>query len=359
MAADYQQTFESDSVATIFDIATGTIAAIATDQAHEGTSSLKFHQTGSSSAAKRTLTGAQVGVHRFWLRWSATPGANEQAFVIRDSADATSLLIFFIRNTGFLNIQAASGTGSGNTNSASAPGANIWHAIDIRFDTSGTSWAIDWSIDGVSQTSVAATGQVATNQASANFAKSGANTFDWWVDEWQYSHLSADYPLADISSTVDVNAGALAIGSTDAVAVSASVMGNVAGAIAVASTDAVAVSGSTKGNVAGVLAIGATGAVTVSGSSIGGNDVNAGALSVVSTDVVAVSASKVGIVTGSIAIGGTGLIAVTFATNVDAGVLSVGAVGDVEASAFVPGGLIIITRLDDADFDPNFTPYFF
>jgi NADPH:quinone reductase-like Zn-dependent oxidoreductase len=199
--AEYQQTFETVSALTdVFDIQQSSNGSIATDQFWKGSKSLKFHQTGSSSASAKTLpTATQTLVGRFRLRTSSNPNAGtQQLVVIRDTPTGVGMTTISMLTSGVISVVVGSGSAQ---QSAAALAPGTWHTIDFRLTSSGTTWTVDCMVDGVALTQQASQGgKVATNATVWRYQNSGANTWDWWVDNWQISHISNDYPLTEIAT---------------------------------------------------------------------------------------------------------------------------------------------------------------
>jgi hypothetical protein len=99
--------------------------------------------------------------------------------------------------------------------SANTVTLNQWYRIDMLADRTGTTWTLDWQVDGVTQTQATKSGQVA-GQAWSRFdlyggdsADAHGNSFDH--DDVIVSVTSGDYPLGEvqvIGITADQSAAA-------------------------------------------------------------------------------------------------------------------------------------------------------
>ena len=91
--------------------------------------------------------------------------------------------------------------------SASALSLTTWYRIDLRVNVSGTTFTVDWQINGTAQTQASWTGQTATTISSIFFGHPTGNT--GWpsvsFDSYSVSGTAADYPLGPPVTGATIN----------------------------------------------------------------------------------------------------------------------------------------------------------
>jgi hypothetical protein len=183
------ESFETFSLAQIFDVQVGTTASLDTTHARTGSQAVKIHQTGTANASIRSINSLPIVVGRFAFWIASNPSATLQQGQCLGGVNA----VFQISTAG---IQTAGFTGA-TVASGITVTDGAWHVIDFRVDLRGSTYLMDWMVDGVAQTqaTIAAAGARVVSQFK--FASSGAVTIDYWLDDWQLSDDWGSYPLAD------------------------------------------------------------------------------------------------------------------------------------------------------------------
>jgi hypothetical protein len=89
--------------------------------------------------------------------------------------------------------------GAGTAVVSSSISLDRWHKIDLIFDMSTSTWAIDWKIDGVAQTQATNAGQSTTDTISYfRFgSSSGTITGQAYIDDVVLSETSGDFPIPE------------------------------------------------------------------------------------------------------------------------------------------------------------------
>ena len=72
---------------------------------------------------------------------------------------------------------------------------NAWHLLDFRMDTSGTTWVMDWYVDGIAQTQCSTGGQVSTPQENFVMGTGDVGTGTMQFDDLVVSYTAGDFPL--------------------------------------------------------------------------------------------------------------------------------------------------------------------
>lgn len=187
----------SPNGAGLFSSTTG-LVSIETTLAHSGNASLKIAPIGSGSAAnarKNLPASQQVLVLSGYIMFPSggTPSANSVFFGCLSSTGSIFSGIN-ISNAGVIRCM----TGSGATTVASSitMADGQWYLIDMRISQAGTTWTVDWAIDGVAQTQVSAGSQT---QGDISTIRMGTNTtaisMTGYIDDVIASIDSADYPI--------------------------------------------------------------------------------------------------------------------------------------------------------------------
>ncbi len=150
--------------------------------------------------AKDNTTTTRVGrvyttpgtlfVHSFYLRVAAAPTLAD-ARVYAMSADVVAFIMVQTTGTVLANI-----TGGGSASVGPNVADGLWHLIDVRYNTAPNPHTIDWTVDGVTQTSASATGTASSNQDSwsaGGNVLAGDGTYQ--IDDIAISATTGDYPM--------------------------------------------------------------------------------------------------------------------------------------------------------------------
>lgn len=185
----------------LFNAVTG-VPTIDNSVLHEGSPSLKIAPTGSQSVNVRKVVPAsqEVLVLSGYIRFPSGgfPSANSVLF----GCISTTGSIFSginISNTGVIRAQ----TGNGGSIQASSitMTPDQWYLVDLLISQAGTTWTVDWSIDGVPQTQLSVGGQT---QGSISNLRFGTNTtaisMTAFIANVVASVVSADYPIGPHAS---------------------------------------------------------------------------------------------------------------------------------------------------------------
>lgn len=200
---------------------TGTIS-IEAAAARTGNFGLRVFGTSATSNAKlhETLDGTTgyAWVHRVCLRF-------------RSALPSNDLLLFSVGNAQFWFRNATDTIGAvivGGSEQASdaAIVAGQWFAFDLKYDTSTTTYKLDWQVDynanpgnrigSVVQTQATFTAGATSTAADVVFGWQSATTGDIDVDDYAFSQLSKAYPIGDARSwplTIDTSNAAQVTGT--------------------------------------------------------------------------------------------------------------------------------------------------
>ena len=85
--------------------------------------------------------------------------------------------------------------GSGTPGVGPVVAANTWYWIDLKINVSGTTWTMDWAVNGAAQTQGTRTGQTAQTHVFSYFSAATTQTITCRYDNVVMSVTSADYPL--------------------------------------------------------------------------------------------------------------------------------------------------------------------
>jgi hypothetical protein len=155
---------------------------------------LKVTEDGvTATYARVKVPTSQTRLLSYYLNTTATPGADSTVVSIFDTS-FVRMHRTILRSTGILraDIGTAGSVGSTVINDGND------HRIDIKLVTSGTTWTLDWAIDGVDQGQQTLGSQVATDSVWIAFGSStAAHTAVFIVDDVVASVTSGDYPLGE------------------------------------------------------------------------------------------------------------------------------------------------------------------
>lgn len=135
------------------------------------------------------ISGANVVVGRVYVYFPTSLPSSSMQFI---TGNGTGI---------FANVRYNSATGNfevGNSDlwtAGSAAAANTEYRIDFRINISGTSYTMDWQINGVAQTQWVLTGQVASTWANLRLGSQNSSTGTVLFQHLILSTTSADYPI--------------------------------------------------------------------------------------------------------------------------------------------------------------------
>jgi hypothetical protein len=179
----------------LFNNVVGSEITIDTTVFNTGSASLKINTTGStaSNVRKTLAAGTQILVLSGYIRLGSNPNLNS-IFFGTQAATGSYFSGIEISTAGVIRCR----TGSAATTIVSS--VTMTHGqqylIDLRINQSGTTWTVDWAIDGVAQTQVSATGQTAGDIASIRLGTNTASVVILgWIDDIFASATSGDYPI--------------------------------------------------------------------------------------------------------------------------------------------------------------------
>jgi hypothetical protein len=134
-----------------------------------------------------------------FVRFDTLPaGGNSNVFRL-GKLDSSFFAIVRISSAGVMSAQAGGGTSQNGP--TITPGDGVWHRLDLHLDTSGTTWALDWQVDGNAQTQATEGGHAADTNTKAAVVDAGLHTSgnnDFYYDDILVSVTSSDYPIGNI-----------------------------------------------------------------------------------------------------------------------------------------------------------------
>lgn len=180
--------------------------AVESGAARSGGFGLRMNQATNGNAVKLRLhqVSAQTLVGSFYWRATLKPTTQRTDIFTFEMASGTTVPGFWY-NPSTDKIEAANWNGTIITNIQSPSGTvtlNQWYRIDFKIVTSGTTWTIDWYVDGVLQTQVSISGQSAINVnrttvSTETVASTDAVGCVWNFDDFVFSNTAADFPLGE------------------------------------------------------------------------------------------------------------------------------------------------------------------
>jgi hypothetical protein len=147
----------------------------------------------------------QTFVFHGWFRMpSGAPVLDRSGIMGINSAAGGNMVRVQVRsaaNGGTVEMQTGGGTRQTSIDVTDA----AWHLLEFEFDSSvvgdGTTWTVDWQVDGTAEPQTSDAGNSATNSVRLFFGSPTAthNAVVEW-DDVMVSNTSADYPLTDALS---------------------------------------------------------------------------------------------------------------------------------------------------------------
>ncbi len=182
--------FETETLASIFNVGVGAHATISTVNPHHGTKHFRDTLVGLSSPSERAFpAGVRQIVFRDWFYVSARPANLQYLFSVIGGGHNYSIRI---ASSGQISMRIDSTpTGLGSVISA-----GTWHVVDGVIDTSGATATYTAKLDGGTE------GNMSVVTASADLTDfhydlSGSNTMTIDHDQLRIHNTASFYPLAD------------------------------------------------------------------------------------------------------------------------------------------------------------------
>lgn len=173
------------------------VPTIEVGTAHSGNRCLKIVAVGAGAVNfRRNTSGSavQIAVLRVYFRipTGGTPSATASmaGWQITTAAVTVGMTI-----TSAGQMRAVVGSGSAVTGPSVV--LDTWHLVELRANITGTTWTLDWTVDGVEQTQAVWAGQSTTDALQYLRLGSASSTLNATIcfDDVVMSETSADYPL--------------------------------------------------------------------------------------------------------------------------------------------------------------------
>jgi len=121
---------------------------------------------------------------------SGAPSVASRMFML---TGPTTTLKVWIETNGTISV----GNNAGETIGPNVADAGV-HRLDLRYDTSGTTFTVDWAVDGSAQTQATLAGQTAADMTLWQLG-SGSSPHTLTCRYWHYvmSYTSGDHPIGD------------------------------------------------------------------------------------------------------------------------------------------------------------------
>jgi len=175
----------------LFDYVTGTALAVGATAARTGSYGLRIYPTTTATSIGKLVAGTPTYVvGRVYVRFATKPSATTD--IIWQVCGTPIFTISFVQSTSKFRAQITGGTSQAGPDVV----VDTWYRIDFRFYCGGTTWTIDWQVDGVDQTQATLGGQSASTFTTGTRIGCGdAITMDMYVDDVARSETSGDYPI--------------------------------------------------------------------------------------------------------------------------------------------------------------------
>ena len=127
--------------------------------------------------------------------WNLT---NDQTFLYVTVGGALGARFRFANVSSARKIEATLATAA-VVNSSVTLAEDTWYALDFELITNGTTWTLNWTVNGTAQTQITQGSHVATNIGTTELGHISATTgFLTRFDDLAFSVTSGDYPLPDM-----------------------------------------------------------------------------------------------------------------------------------------------------------------
>lgn len=203
--------FESGSLAAYGSAGSATIDATA---ALEGSLGLHTTGAGAQNISYSPSAGKTLHVGRFTFK-VPTGGLPTGAIAVLIQVRTASAKNFQIRvsQTGVLSAIITGGTAQNGPTVTEG----TEYVIDLKADCSGTTFTLDWQVNGTAQTQATLSGTTASTISTSSGEKlanttAGVTAFTCYFDSWAISRTAADYPIgspggATTNITITVSSG--------------------------------------------------------------------------------------------------------------------------------------------------------
>jgi hypothetical protein len=159
-----------------------------------GSYALKIDPTAATEAISKNISGTPtIVVGRFYFYFGTLPSATIDRIF---SVDTTAYYIHcaFGYDQSVNKLYANIGS-SGDTYWATTLAVDTWYRVDFRANCSGTTWTMDWQVNGVAQTQVSIFVGAADTFATTNVGVQDTGTCVLYFDDIVMSATTGDYPI--------------------------------------------------------------------------------------------------------------------------------------------------------------------
>jgi len=189
--------FESPAtLSSLFGGAASSNAALESTVVNRGSQGMSC--SGNPCYQQHTFTANAIYVGRVYFYLNSIPSQSIELFSVYPASGNAIRFGIQTGATPHWGVQFGT-TQTFTTLSGMTAIAGAWHRLDIRVNVSGTTWTVDWQIDGVAQTQATSTGQVAQTIGGTGVYFGHPSGFSVAVtvffDTYSVSQTSADYPL--------------------------------------------------------------------------------------------------------------------------------------------------------------------
>jgi hypothetical protein len=151
-------------------------------------------------------------VDSFYFRVTAAPSTASRMFVFDNTQQKP-----YIQMDTSGHLQAEIGTQGTQTTSGTYADSN-WHRVDVHAVTSGTTYTLDWTVDGTAQTQSSRASLTAADMTGLYFGSEQAtHTLTVWFQDQVLSATAGDYPIGAhvVLPHYPVSEGTDSLGSTN------------------------------------------------------------------------------------------------------------------------------------------------
>src|SRR3990167_9025929 len=144
-----------------------------------------------TNVARGIPAGNRVVVASFYFKLpSGAPSVASRMFMLPGPANTIKV---WIETDGTISV----GDNAGSTIGPNVADAGV-HLLDLRYNTSGTTFTVDWAVDGSAQTQATLAGQTAADMTLWQLGSS-ANAHTLTCRYWHYvmSYTSGDHPIGE------------------------------------------------------------------------------------------------------------------------------------------------------------------
>lgn len=177
----------------IADLGTGTGCSIQNSVVRTGSYALQINTSAAAMSIGKNIIGSPTAVaFRVYINFGTQPASEGVAIAWQYHASALFSIKYFDSTK-----RLYASVGSGSVKSGPIVNAGTWYRIDYLADCSGTTWTMDWSVDGAPQTQATETGHSAStfSGGSNRIGFSGAVTGNIYYDDVARSETGTDFPI--------------------------------------------------------------------------------------------------------------------------------------------------------------------